>query len=161
VNLILQLRHTVRVDGRVVLDNLAIAALAGAVAAGLALAAAWLARGSVVYRVAILAGAAVAVAVPGPVLGFGLKKLIQCLIATVPSEALAQLLWYGPSSVPLGWVDVIRYFPVALALVWPVVRAWPEEWFTAARLDGVTATGEWRGLVWPAGRRLWARAALA
>lgn len=48
------------------------------------------------------------------------------------------------------WVDVIRFFPCAVAYLWPLVRLWPRELRDAARVDGFTPGQELRLLIAPA-----------
>src|SRR5438105_5014584 len=51
-------------------------------------------------------------------------------------SAVATVLWYGPSHVPLVWVYLVRFLPFAAAFLWPLVRLMPRELFEAGRLDG-------------------------
>jgi iron(III) transport system permease protein len=55
----------------------------------------------------------------------------------------------------------LRLFPFAVALVWPVVRLVPAELFDAARVDGASAAGELRHVVWPLSAVAAGRATLA
>src|SRR5262249_16920924 len=129
-------------------------ALAGCVTALLALAASWLAIESRRFRFLVLLLMACAWAMPAPILGVGLKRTIELLLAAVPSGHLAVALYYGPSPLPGLWVDVIRFFPCAMAVAWPLVRLLPPELRDAARVDGASPWQEFRYVVlplsWPA-----------
>jgi ABC-type Fe3+ transport system permease subunit len=69
------------------------------------------------------------------------------------------LLYYGPSPVPVFWACLVRFFPFAVALLWPVVRLLPPELRDAARVDGAGPAQELRHVVWPLTCLAWARAA--
>jgi iron(III) transport system permease protein len=132
-----------RTEGRYLLSSLLIAAAAGALAASLALATCWAALGSRWFRAAALALMAVAWALPGPVVGLGLGGLIRALLDASGWPPLpARALYYGRSPLPLIWVYIIRFFPCAAALLWPVVRLTPRELRDAARVDGASPAGE-------------------
>jgi iron(III) transport system permease protein len=162
VTLVEQLARTARSDEGAILRQVGVCALSGAACAALALVLSWLLRGSGWLAALVAVLVALAWAVPGPVLGLGLKGALRTALdlAGWPS-ALAVALWYGPSSLPLVWVYLFRYLPVAMALVWPVVRLVPRELIESARLEGA---GAGRQLVWLAGpyaRAATLRAALA
>lgn len=151
-----QLRRTAARDGGAVLRQVTVAALAGVAAAALAVALAWLVRGSRWLGVTAAVLLALAWAVPGPVLGLGMKRAMLALLdAAGWPRGLAVALWYGPSSLPLAWVYLVRFLPVAMALVWPVVRLVPRELVETARLDGA---GPGRELAWVIGPFVWAAA---
>jgi iron(III) transport system permease protein len=161
ISLMYQFTRTVRADRGTVLVMLGVVGVAGGVTATLALVSCWLAREARWFRVLLLVLAATAWAMPGPVIGLGLKKVIRALLdATGWPGPLASLLWYGPSYLPLLWVDCVRFLPFATAFLWPLIRLLPRELFEAARLDGARPRQELAVLarmVWPA----WLRAALA
>ena len=161
-------------------NSLLLAAGAEVSCAILGLMACWAAAGTRWFRAGVLVLMALAWSVPGPVIGLGLKDTIAGLLNLVVPPAppdggtglkedgampwqhpLARALYYGPSPVPLWWVDVIRFFPCAVALLWPVVRLIPAELRDAARTDGATAWGELRHVVWPRAASACGRAALA
>lgn len=148
-------------DGRMLRDSLLLAAIAGLLVAGLALTTCWGARGSHWFRNGVLILLATAWAMPGPLLGLGLKTIIAHLLDLTESRWLAQVLYHGPSALPLLWVDIIRFFPFAVVLLWPMVRLIPAELLDAAQVDGATPTQELRFIVWPLLRTASARAALA
>ena len=99
--------------------------------------------------------------IPGPILGIGLKQSIAWILDITHSEFLADLLYYGPSPIPMIWAFVIRFFPAAVAMLWPVVRMLPRELLESARVDGATPGHEFRLVVWPLTRWSWVMAALA
>jgi iron(III) transport system permease protein len=148
-------------DGQMLVDSLLLAAGAGVLVAVLALLACWAARGSRWFRTSVLMLMALAWAMPGPLIGLGLKTIIDRLLALTGSAWLAQILYHGPSPLPLLWVDVIRFFPCAVAVMWPMARLLPAELSDAARVDGATPTQELRLVVWPLLSNVFARAALA
>lgn len=159
------------VDGPMLLESLLLAALTGVLAAGLALVACWLMPEARWLHAAILILLALAWAMPGPILGIGLKSAIDRLLALeetllgwldLPGPGpLRTSLYDGPSLLPVLWVGVIRYFPFALAIIWPVVRLLPVEYRDAARLDGARPRQELLHVVWPLTRGTCLQAALA
>ena len=102
--------------------------LLGALATGvlttaLAFLACWAARGSARFRGGLLVLAAVAWAMPGPVVGLGAKEVFRRIVEWTPfTRVFAELLWYGPSSVPVVLVHGVRMFPFAVAVLWPTIR---------------------------------------
>jgi iron(III) transport system permease protein len=160
--LIGQVRKTTRAEGRRVEENLVLAVTSGSVAGGLALLLGWVCLEAPRYRVAVFALLALACATPGPVIGLGLKGLIDDLLSWTGSPGLlSRLLWDGPSYLPLFWVHLIRFLPCALALVWPVLRLVPHEWRDLARVDGATPGQELRYLYLPLALPSVGRSALA
>ena len=148
-------------DGVMLRDSLLLAAAAGVLIAALALLTCWAARGSRWLQGGVLVLMAAAWAMPGPLVGLGLKTIIDCLLTVTDSRWLAQVLYHGPSPLPLLWVVVIRFFPCAVAVLWPVARLMPAELSDAARVDGATPTQELRHVVWPLLSTAFGRAALA
>lgn len=151
-------------------ENLALGACAGALAATLALVTCWLTVDSRWLRNVMLILAAVAWALPGPVIGIGLKETILQLLnaedvvgrwAGLPATPLRTMLYEGPSLVPLVWVSLIRFFPVAVAVLWPAVRSVPVELTEAARVDGASPFAELLGLTLPLTGPTCLRAAIA
>ncbi len=137
---------TARTDGDTLAGSLGLAAASGAVGAGLAFAACWAALGAPRFRNAVLVLMALAWATPGPVVGLGLKetilRLLELLDAVHAPRLLDRALWSGPSPLPLLWVNTIRFFPYAVAILWPVVRLTPPELRDAARVDGASPARE-------------------
>ncbi|HZT78859.1 MAG TPA: ABC transporter permease subunit, partial [Gemmataceae bacterium] len=152
--------RVVHLRGGLVLSSLGLAAAAGAAAAALALLTCWLAVGARGFRWAVLALLAVAWALPGPIVGLGMLAIIDVL-KYVPVHAVQVAFYYGPSPLPGVWVDVVRFFPCAVALLWPVVRLLPPELREAARVDGAGPAQEFGRVVAPLTAVPAARAALA
>jgi iron(III) transport system permease protein len=150
-----------RVRSRMVLDNLSLVLITGALTGLLGLVVCWLAIGCRWFRVGVLSLMAAAWALPGPVIGIGLKDTFLLLMALTGSGWVATLLYYGPSPVPVAWAWLVRYFPFAVALLWPVVRLLPPELRDAARVDGAGPVQEFRHIVWPLTGVPFVRAALA
>src|SRR5947207_2719587 len=137
-----------RAHAGLIAGSLAWAAAAGVTAAGLALLASWLARGGAWFRLGLMLLVAVAWAVPGPVAGAGLKASVEHLVdaeeTLSASRPLRELLYDGPSRLPVFWADVLRFFPFAAVLLWPAVRLVPVELTDAARVDGAPPLDELR-----------------
>jgi iron(III) transport system permease protein len=151
-----------RVEGRQIVGNLGVAGLAGGAAAVLALLTCWAALDSRRFRGGVPVLMAFAWALPGPVVGLGLKEGIDRLLRWTGSPPLlARLLYHGPSPLPLLWADLVRFFPCAVALLWPVVRLLPRELREAAWMDGATPGQELRRVVWPLPRAALWRTGLA
>jgi len=150
-----------RADWHLLLGSLTAAATAGILATGLALAACWAALDRGWFRTGVLVLMALAWAFPGPVIGLGLKAVLRFLVDATDSDLVASLLWHGPSLVPLIWADVIRFFPCAVVLLWPVVRLVPAELREAARLDGARLWQELVWVIWPLTSRACLRSAVA
>jgi iron(III) transport system permease protein len=146
--------RALRSHGEMVVKTLLVAATAGGLAAVLALLVSWLALEARWFRVGILLFLIAAWALPGPVVGLGLNTAIERLLDLIGSDPaspdpVAKALWYGPSPLPVLWVDFIRFFPFALAMLWPVVRLIPRELRESARLDGAWPGQEFRHLILP------------
>jgi iron(III) transport system permease protein len=155
------LDKAIEIRGLMVLRSIGVALAAGALAADLALVACWLATESRWLRRLTLGLAVATWVLPGPVLGIGLKETISCLLGLFPFDPLATALYHGPSYLPVLWAYALRFFPAAVALLWPVVRLLPAELRDAARVEGAGPGSEFRYVVWPLTRRAWLRAALA
>jgi len=166
--LAVELRRATTLHVPMVLDSLAWAAVAGLLAAGLALVASWAALDSRTIRALLFLLAVALWAVPGPVLGFGLKEAINrimdvedVLLGWTTVRPLKAVLYLLPTPLPTVWAHVARLFPYAVAVVWPAVRDVPRDLREAAWIDGASAWGEFRRVVWPATRRAFGIAALA
>jgi len=152
--------------GAMLAESVLLGLAAGTAAALLALVACWLAAESREFRVLLLLLVAIAWAMPGPVLGIGLK---ECINATISVEEmllggtgpLRAALYDGPSLLPVFWASLVRYFPYAAAILWPVVRLLPRELRDAARVDGAGPLRELRFIVAPLTRSACLCAALA
>jgi iron(III) transport system permease protein len=155
---------------RLVLDSLIAAALAGALTATLALVTCWLAVEGRWMRWLALGLAVAAWSLPAPLPGIGLKETIEYLmkaedwitqrLGPAGTHPLRIGLYDGPSPLPVLWAYSVRFYPFALALLWPVMRSLPVELREAARVDGATPVQELRYVVWPLTARVWLRAAL-
>jgi iron(III) transport system permease protein len=142
-------------------DSILLALGVGAACAALALVACWTALGTRSYRLGLLALVAAACGLPGPLIGLGMKKTISFMLDVTDSHLVRRALWDGPSPLPLAWVDVIRFFPCAVAIVWPVVRLLPADLRDAARADGAWPGQVLRHVVAPWAAAACVRAALA
>lgn len=165
--LMLEVRRAAGLQTGMILDSLAWAGLAGLIAAGVAVLAAWAAADS--RRLArLLFVVTVALwAVPGPVLGFGLKAMIErlmqvedVLLMWTADRPVRAVLYDWSTPLPVLWAHVARLFPYAVAVVWPAVRDVPRDLREAARVDGATPGQEFRRVGWPGVRRAWGTAAL-
>jgi iron(III) transport system permease protein len=165
-SLLTQLRLTWVTGRGVLFDSLLWSCAAGAIAALLALAACWLARDSRWFRVFLLLTTVALWMVPGPVLGYGLKEVINRLMdledlllgGWTRGRPLRAALYDQPWPLPILWIDVIRVFPFAVALLWPAVRSVPRDLTDAARVDGAGPLQELRTVVWPLCRNMTAGA---
>jgi iron(III) transport system permease protein len=158
------LRSTWVAHAGIVLASIAAAAAVGIAAAAIALISAWLARDSTWFRAVVVVLAALSWAAPGPVIGIGLKQTINLLIdleSRWHGQFLATALYNGESLAPVFWADLVRLWPFALALLWPVVRSIPPELVDAARSDGASPGQELRLVIVPAAAPAFGRAALA
>jgi len=154
--------------GRLLVDSLMVAVVAGALAAVLGLVTCWLALEARWFHAGVLGLIAVIWAMPGPVLGLGLKETISRLVAMEDTwrgadwpTPLRDALYFGPSVAPVVWASVLRFFPYAVAILWPVVRLLPVELRDSARVDGASPWQELRWVVWPINAGACLRAALA
>lgn len=143
------LATTLHIRGGLIGESVLWAAVAGTLVAGLALVVCWLATDSRWMRQIILLFVVTAWVIPGPVVGIGLKETINLLMDLTHSGTLADALYYGYSPLPLLWAYLLRFFPAAVALLWPVVRLMPRELIEAARVDGASPSQELSRVVWP------------
>ena len=164
----LECRRAVTLQVPMLLDSLVWAAVAGVLAAGLALLASWAALDSRTLRRLLFVLAVALWAVPGPVLAFGLKDAIDRLmdledlvLAWTTARPLRAMLYELSTPVPVLWAHVARLFPYAVAVVWPAVRDVPRDLREAAWIDGLTPWREFRRVIWPATRGAFAVAAVA
>jgi iron(III) transport system permease protein len=166
--LAIELRRAATLHVPMVLDSLAWAAVAGVLAAGLALLASWVALDSRLVRRLLFILAVALWAVPAPVLGFGLKETIDrvmdvedVLLGWTTVRPLRAVLYELSTPAPVLWAHVLRLFPYAVAVIWPAVRDVPRDLREAAWIDGAGPWGEFRCVVWPATRGAFAVAAVA
>lgn len=146
-----------RLHGWEMTQGLAWAAVGGLLASALALLSCWAALDSPRCRTGLWLLVALAWALPGPVAGVGLSTVIQTLVACPPLAWLGDLMYRPNSPAPVVWAYLLRFFPLAVALLWPLVRSVPRELREAARLDGARPYQEMRQVLWPLVRRgfLW------
>lgn len=121
----------------------------GIVSASVALLACWAARDDRRMRFGLFAAAVLVAATPGPIVGLGIKAGIDVACA-VPWLRL--VLYEQPSLVPVWLVHVVRSLPLALAVLWPVVRDLPRHLPDALRMESA-------GLVEFVGFVAWRKAA--
>lgn len=163
----LQLLRVPAVHGRMLVESFSVAAVTGAMAAVLGLVGCWLAIEARWFRAGLLGLMALGWAMPGPVIGIGLKETINQLMAgeemlVRPGPGpLRTILYDGPSLLPVLWADWLRFFPCAVAILWPVIRLVPAELRDAARVDGARPRDELRFVFWPLGASACLRAGLA
>lgn len=150
-----------RVRGWMVVESCFLAALSGVLTAALGLLVSWLALGSRWFHAAALGLMAAVWALPGPVIGLGLKQTIALLMDGIPFYPVAAALYYGPSPLPALWAQTLRFFPCAVAVLWPVVRLLPTELLEAARVDGARPRQELWYLILPFTAAACLRAGLA
>lgn len=137
----------------VIARSVASAAAVGLLTAFLAWASCWAARRSAGFRAALFLLCVLLLLAPGPVIGLGLKRFISLLMdvedVVWPRGPVWSLLYYQPTPLPAGWAALLRFFPVACVVVWPAVRAIPDDLLDAARLDGWGFAQTWHRLVAP------------
>jgi iron(III) transport system permease protein len=166
-----QVGRVLRVHGGTLADSLVWAAVAGVVAAFLALAACRAGRRSCQFAGVLLVLTAAVWVTPAPLVGLGLKTAISWLLTL--EDAVISLLNLEPTFPPLRsalydqtspfpavWACVVRFFPVAVAVLWPAVRGLPQSLLDTATLDGGPRAA-WRGVVWPLCRGAVFRAVVA
>jgi ABC-type spermidine/putrescine transport system permease subunit II len=150
-----------RLHGADTLANAVLAALVAAAVSFLAWLACWLAQQSAPLRRLLFAIVALSWALPGPIIGIGLKTSIAWIVDRFPGGVVEQVFYQGPSPLPLAWAWGVRFFPFAAALLWPVVRLTPRESIEALRLESGSPWREfWVGFV-PHTWRAYVLAALA
>jgi iron(III) transport system permease protein len=150
---------------RLIAGSLAAATAAGLTAATLAFVACWSARDSRTVRLVLTLVVAFAWATAGPVVGAGLKTTIDGLVEVdarlTNGDVVRRFLYDGPSPLPVIWADILRFFPCAVALIWPAVRLVPESLTDSCRVDGGVPTAELRHAVLPLTAPAFGRAAVA
>lgn len=150
------LQAEARLLGKDLLATLATSLTTGILVAGLALTACWLARDTRWFRWLLFSVVTWAWVMPGPVVGIGLHEIILSL----PDGPWKDVLYHGPSPLPLMWVQALRALPIAVVFLWPIVRMIPRELLEEARLSGAGALGELLYVVAPTTWRAVAIAAL-
>lgn len=122
---------------------------AGMLTSGLALVCCWAARAGRCFRWLLLGLVILAWTMPGPLIGIGLKEEIMLLVAWFPHSWLADWFYDGPSPLPGIWAYVLRFFPCAVAILWPIVRLLPPELYEVTRLEGGRPDQELFRVTWP------------
>jgi len=102
-------------------------------------------------RGALVIWTATALALPGPLAGIGLIRLLD---HPGPLGAIYD------STFVLVLAYIVRFFAVALLLALPSIRALPPAREEAARVEGLRASGIWFRVILPASRFAFARIAL-
>lgn len=169
--LVFQLLRVPTIHGRMLIESLVMGAGAGLIAAILGLVGCWLAIEGRWFRAGLLGLMALVWATPGPVIGIGLKETINQLMAAeepicaslgqATAGPLRAALYDGPSVLPTLWAVLVRFFPCAVAILWPVIRLVPADLRDAARVDGARPREELRYVIWPLGEAAFLRAGLA
>jgi iron(III) transport system permease protein len=138
-HLFTQLSHSWAMERWLLFRSLLIAAVTGVIGVAIALPICITARGSRFFGGVALVVLVSLWATPGPVLGLGCKEIFRWIVDGTSSFSRlpADLLWYGPSSLPLILTQAVRFAPVAVAILWPEVRSISEELIDQTRLDGV------------------------
>ncbi|MBX7102993.1 MAG: hypothetical protein K1X57_02855 [Gemmataceae bacterium] len=107
----------------------------------------WKGRASLAASIAFLA------AVPGPVVGIGVRQIIEVLLAAEDlwrGKFLQSLHYEGPSPIPVIMVWAARSLPLALAVWWPAVARLPRSFGDVTRLETGSFAAFVRHEVWPA-----------
>jgi iron(III) transport system permease protein len=120
--------------------------LSGVLAAATALVICCLAVDAPGFRRGVFALLALVWALPGPIAGVGLKDTILLVVSWVPLPPLQHALYYAPSPLPILWAHQVRFLPLAVAVLWPVVRLVPRDLRDAVRLDGAGPVTQWWSL---------------
>ncbi len=156
-----QFTGELRLFGLQVFETLGVALLTGVLVAAAAVIACWAARDHRPLRVLLLAVVTIAWTLPAPVAGIGLKETILVIVNWFPEGTLRHLLYDGPSPAPIIWADGLRFFPFAVAVMWPAVRMVPLELREAAALEGAGPSRELWHVYFSMTRRSLVLAALA
>lgn len=109
----------------------------------------WLALDAGKLRAYLIALLTFAWLMPAPVVGIGLKQTIMTLVQVLPEGPWTDMLYRGPSPLPVMWAHFIRFLPVAVFVLWPTLRLLPRELRDAARLEGARPLNELLHLVIP------------
>lgn len=135
---------------------------AALVATGLATCACWYSQTHRAWRMGLVTLAIVLWALPGPVLGFGLKEAInrlmdieEVILVFTDVRPLRALLYEWSTPLPVLWAHVLRFFPIAVAFVWPAMTSVPRDLCEQTRVDGGGMGSEWRYVLAPHLWRTW------
>ncbi len=136
-------------QARLLGQSLLLAALAGGITGGVALLLCWLCRGSRAFERGLWLLAAALWAIPGPLLGIGLLEVMHVLFELPGGDGARAILWDQPSPLPNLWACLLRLLPVALAILWPLVRVVPAQLEEQAQLDGLGPARRFVRLILP------------
>ena len=156
-----QLRSALAADGALLLQSLLWSVLAALGTALFAQRACWAGRDSARLRSLLIAAGTLSLLTPGPLLGLGLKGLIQWLVETEAAlgtswRPIASALYDRPAPWPCIWVGFLRWWPVAALMIWPSLRAIPNDLWQSATVERGERSGTWSALAEPSTRRsLW------
>jgi iron(III) transport system permease protein len=142
-------------DGVLVGDSILVAFLSSSLTVSVALVLCWLAVDAPRFRRALFALLALTWAVPGPIVGIGLKEVIFGLVHWVSFRPLSIALYDGPSPLPVVWAHLVRFLPLAVIGMWPVVRLVPRDLRDSIRLEGASPAQELQQLYVPLLWRAW------
>jgi iron(III) transport system permease protein len=154
----LHLNHVVMAWSSMILASVLCALVAGILVATMSLALAILSLDSTWFGWLTASLLALAIAIPGPIVGMGLNTTIQRILELTsllptpfrPIHGFLEVVLYdGPSYVPIVWINVVRFLPYACILMWPVARLYPRELRELARLDGFSLWSEFRFAIGP------------
>jgi iron(III) transport system permease protein len=157
---IFELLKVARTDGLIVLTSLGVAVAVGIVTTSLGWVALLLARRIRGYQLSLLLLGVTLAVTPGPIIGFGLKELIQQLVGweqaafhhlgvNAEYPPLRSMLYDQPSPIPGAWASVVRFFPLAMLLAASGLRTIPEELWELSAQSGFSIWKRWRILIYP------------
>lgn len=155
-----QLRSVLATESGTLGSSLITAALTGLITTALAALAASISRHAPRLRASLVLLALFLWITPGPVVGWSLHESILQLVGiedslfrhlgvSVPFPPVRSILYDQPSAIPVIWSAMIRFFPLALALMMVATLTIPRSLDEAAILDGMSTLGVWRTVVWP------------
>lgn len=158
--LLAECQRVVQLHGLSMLGSLTWAGITGMVTSALALVICRYACRTRARSLALAACVVIIWVTPGPVVGWGLKLTIDYLLSieeivlqqaglTLAFPPIRSLLYDQPSPVPGMWAALIRFFPIATMIVWPVVRTIPETMYEEVQSHTVSTWADWRLVTWP------------
>ena len=167
-----RLGKVIRTEWITLLDSLAAAAAAGAVTALLAWFACALGAGSPRYRGALWALCLALIALPGPLVGFGLKRATVELVSAERAllgrfdlqpefPPLRSMLYDQPSPIPGIWVCALRFFPLACGIIALAMLRIPKSLVETAVAEGRNPRSPWAWVIAPFTSRAFVFAAVA
>jgi ABC-type Fe3+ transport system permease subunit len=138
-----------RVHSELILRSLILCLGVGFLAARGGLLLTWFMRHDPRWEKGLWCLAAMLLTLPGPLLGLGLLTFLQWLFLLPGGEWLKPLFWSLPSALPNLWICLLRFGPIAMALLWPLLRQVPRELEEAAALDGTRPWERWQFVILP------------